>query len=137
MAENTWNRERFAGGRARILLDVMADFANRRNRGRAGMTPQNLTRIPSFEENRQGEGHLPCGSTWALMVRETHPGDLSSWRGRGRGLSPPTPNTPPRPARSRRGRCLSPPAPTMPPLPVGRGRGRDFSPPSPSTTPTS
>ena len=71
MAEGGWDREQFAGGRARVLLDAMAYFENqRRNRGRAGMTP----RTPNVKENRQEEGHMPCGRAWALMVLEPHPG---------------------------------------------------------------
>ena len=58
MAENnSWNRENlnFRTGRARVLIDALTYFENRRNRGRAGMTPPNFNSTHNFEENRWGE----------------------------------------------------------------------------------
>ena len=98
MASNgntTWNMERFSRGRASALIDALAYFENRRNKGRAGRTPLNFIRTPNFEENRMGENQFPCGRALTLTVMEPHPGGLSSWRGRGIDLSPPTPTTPP------------------------------------------
>ena len=54
MAEGTWNRERFASGRARALIDV-----------RAGIVPLNQTRAlnrSTSEDSRQNEGQIPCGA---------------------------------------------------------------------------
>ena len=104
------------GGRARVILDAMAFFANQRGgsvivRGRAGMSLFTQSRTPYSRDNsRQEVHHGPLGRVWALSVLEPGPGGLSSWRGRSH--SPPIPTTPlttpPRPARSRRGRGLSP-----------------------------
>ena len=118
------NREIFVGGRARVLLNAMVYFENKRvGRGGAGRTP-NL----SISNNRgmtRWEVGPPCGRAHALSTLVPGPGGLSSLRGRGRGLSLPTPttplSTPPSPARSRRGRGLSLQTPTTPPHPLGRG----------------
>ena len=100
MAESTWSRESFASGRARALIDAIAYFENQRNRGRgrAGMVPLNQTRALSrntSEYSRWEEGYFPCGRAGALSTVEHQLGGLSARRGRGRGLSPPTPPTPP------------------------------------------
>ena len=85
----------FVGGRAQMLLGALDYFERRRRemeaqgRGRAGIAPQNQTRTPSRNENeysRWDEGHFPHGRAGALTVVEC----LSSRRGRGRGISPPT-----------------------------------------------
>ena len=87
----------FVGGRARALLNAMVYFENERvGRGRAGRGP-NL-RINN-DNNERGvtrqEVGLPCGRAHTLSTLIPGPGGLSSWRGRGRGLSLPTPTTPP------------------------------------------
>ena len=113
MAEGSWSRENFTRGRARALINAMAYFENQRNKGggrtvnigRAGKVPLNQTRVLSrstSENNRQDEDSFPCGG-------------ISARRGRGRGLSPPTPTMPPQPARRGRGRDVSTP-PTPPSL---------------------
>ena len=86
----------FVGGRARALLNAMAYFDNERNRGRrrAGMTPP----IRIFSSNRgttRQEVGPPCGRAHALNTLVPGVGGLLSWRGRDRGLSLPTPSTPP------------------------------------------
>ena len=95
MAEGSWNRENFARGQVRVLLDTI-DFFERGRRemetlGRAGIGPPNQARTPSRNENgysRQDEGHFPCGRAGTLTIIEQHWGGLSLMRGRGRGLSP-------------------------------------------------
>ena len=126
LAEGSWNTVNFTCGRARALIDAMAYFENQRirgrgrtiNIGRAGIVPLNQTRAFSrstSENSRQDEDSFPCGRVGALSTIEHKPGGLSARRGRGRGLSPPTPTTPPQPAWRGRGRGLSPPSPPTPP----------------------
>ena len=110
-------------GRAKVLLDAMAFFANQRGggvigRGRAGMSLFTQVRAPyARESSRQEVCPGPHERAWALSVLEPGPGGLSSWRGRSHSPPVPTtpPTTPPRPARSRGGRGLSLPVPDMPP----------------------
>ena len=40
--------------------------------GRAGMATSNQIRTPSRDENRQDEGHVPCGRARALTRIECH-----------------------------------------------------------------
>ena len=88
------NRGIFVGGRARALLNAMAYFEKKRvGRGRAGRAP-NLGMNNNRGVTRQEVGP-PCGRAHALSTLVPRPGDLSSWRGRGGGLSLPTPTTPP------------------------------------------
>ena len=118
------NRGIFVGGRTRALLNARAYFENKRvGRGRAGRAPN--------VRNNNNRGVVrckmgpPCGRAHTLNTLVPRLGGLLSWRGRGRGLSLPTPttppSTPPRPIRSRRGRGLSLQIPTTPPQPLGRG----------------
>ena len=84
----------FVWGRARALLNAMAYFDNERNRGRgrAGRAPP----IRIFGNNRgtRLEVGPSCGRAHALNTLVPGVGGLSSWRGRGRGISLPTPSTP-------------------------------------------
>ena len=114
-------------------------FENERvGRGSAGRTP-NLSININRGMTRWEVGPLH-GRAHPLSTLMPGPGCLSSWRGRGggRGLSLPTPttppSTPPSPVRSRRGRGLSLQTPTTPPHPLGRGFPSS-SPPSPPTSP--
>ena len=82
----------------------MAYFENERQRGRAGRGPivannNSVGRVVGW-----GRG-LPHGRVPILNARMPEPGGLSLWRGRGSGLSLPTPTTPP----------------STPPQPLGRG----------------
>ena len=105
-----------------MLLDAITYFENRRRRGRAGMALP-YSGIPHsgiFVEHRnRQEAGQPHGRAQALAMLVSGLGGLSTWRGRGRGLSPPTPTTPQ----------------STPPRPIGRGRDRGFPPPSPPTPP--
>ena len=112
------NRGIFVGRRARALLNAMTYFENERmRRGRASRAP-NLGMNNNRGVTRQEVGP-PHGRAHALSTLVSRPGGPSSWRGRGIGLSLPTPTTPPstplRPVRSRRGRGLSLQTPTTPP----------------------
>ena len=93
----TEQSRRFAGGRASMLLNAITDFENG-SRGRAGMTLPYLG-IPHSTDNRnRRKVGQPHGRAQALAMLVPVPGGLSTWRGRGRGLSPPTPqSTPSRP----------------------------------------
>ena len=90
------NRGIFVGGRARALLNAMAYFDNERNRGRGkvGRAPPIRTFSNNRETTRQEVGP-PCGRAHTLNTLVPGVGGLPSWRGRGRGLSLPTPSTPP------------------------------------------
>ena len=87
----------FVGGRARALLNAMAYFENKRvGRGRAGRAINLRINNNSINEGvTREEVGLPCGRAHALSMLMPRLGSLSSWRGRGRGLSLPTPTTPP------------------------------------------
>ena len=83
MAEN--KSENIKGsGRAEVLLDAMAFFANQRGgsvmgRGRAGMSLFTQARVPYTRESSRQEVHPgPCGRVWTLSVLEPGPGGLSS-----------------------------------------------------------
>ena len=100
-------KRRFTDGSASMLLNAITDFENRR-RGRAGMTLPHFS-VPNSNDNRnrQEVGH-PHGRVQVLEMLVPGLGGLSSWRGRGRGLSPPTPqSTPPRPVGGKRQRLPS------------------------------
>ena len=86
----------FVGSRARALLNAMAYFDNERNRGRGRADRAPPIRIISDNRGttRQEVGP-PHGRAHALNTLVPGVGGLSSWRGRGRGLSFPTPSTPP------------------------------------------
>ena len=83
MAENR-SENIIGSGRARVLLDAMAFFANQRGggvigRGKAGMSIFTRGRAPySRESSRQEVCPGPHGRAWALSVLEPGPGGLSS-----------------------------------------------------------
>ena len=102
-------------GRGRTLLEALeraeAGREGGQPQGRAGITPQNLVET-AVERERQGVG-LPHSQGQELAMLQLGPRGLSTWRGRGRGLS----------------------FQDIPLQPVGRGRGRGLSPPIPSSAP--
>ena len=108
------HREIFVGGRARALLNAIANFKSRRvGRGRVGRGP-NL-RINNDRGVTRQEVGTPHGRANALNTLVPGLGGLSSWRGRGRCLSFPIPTTPP----------------STPPQPLDRGFPLPYPPTSP------
>ena len=76
----------FVGGMARALLNAIADFKNERvGRGKAGRDPD--LRINNNRGVTRQEVGTPHGRVHALSALVPGSEDLSSWRGRGRGLS--------------------------------------------------
>ena len=95
-------REIFVGGRARALSNAIAYFEN----GRVGRSLN--IRINNDNNERRVTGQemgLPHGRAHTFNTLIPGLGGLSLWRGRGRGLSLPTPITPP----------------STPPQPLGTG----------------
>ena len=84
----------FVSGRARALLNAIANFESGSvGRGRVGRGI-NL-RINNDREVTRQEVGTPHGRAHALNTLVPGLGGLSSWRGRGRGLSLSIPTTPP------------------------------------------
>ena len=125
-------------------------FMEEEGRGRVGRTHPNSEAPQGIQQRSMQEvRQTPCGHAQALA--EFRPGVLTAWRGRGRGISPPSPSwtvergrglsltattsptMSPRPSRTRRGRVLSLQILTTPPHPVRQGRGFPSS--SPPHTP--
>ena len=94
----------FVGRQATALLNAMAHFENE-TKGRAGRGPIVATNNGVGRVVGQGRG-LPHVRVPILNARMPEPGDLSYWRGRGRGLSLPAPTI------LDLGQRISPPIPT-------------------------
>ena len=84
--------EIFVGERARTMLNAIAYFENEWGQGRAGRGPYNNNNNRGVTRQEMG---LQQGRAHPLNTLRPGLGSLSSWRGRGRGHSLPTPTTSP------------------------------------------